>query len=148
MPALAETVATRVVPVAVAGPSLVTVTVSVTVLPSATGSVESVTATARSATVRYVYWEAALVALVPAVLLTVTSTVAGAWAGVVAVIWVSLTTVNEVAAVVPNFTEVTPVKPVPVIVTEVPPVLGPEVGLRPPTTGCSTSTTTIPRGAE
>ena len=42
-----------------------------------------------------------------------------------AVIWVPLTTVKLVAAVVPKSTAVAPVKPVPVIVTEVPPAVGP-----------------------
>ena len=37
--------------------------------------------------------------------------------------------VNAVAAVVPNFTAVAPVRLVPVMVTEVPPAAGPEVGL-------------------
>ena len=56
-------------------------------------------------------------------------------AGLVAVIEVSLTTVKSVAAVVPKSTTVAPVNPVPVIVTEVPPVVGPLVGVRPVTTG-------------
>ena len=42
-----------------------------------------------------------------------------------------------VAAVVPNSTTVAPVKLVPVIVTNVPPTVGPEVGLRPVTVGAS-----------
>ena len=50
-------------------------------------------------------------------------------AGEVAVIEVSELTVNDVAAVDPNLTAVAPVKPVPVIVTEVPPASGPAVGL-------------------
>src|ERR1700676_5360511 len=37
-------------------------------------------------------------------------------------------TTRPVPAVVPNFTTVAPVKPVPVTVTGVPPVIGPEVG--------------------
>ncbi len=49
-------------------------------------------------------------------------------AGVVAVIDVLLTTVNEVAAVPPKVTEVAPVNPVPVMVTEVPPAVVPDVG--------------------
>ncbi len=46
-----------------------------------------------------------------------------------AVIWVAESTVNEVAAVAPKVTAVAPVKPVPVIVTEVPPACGPLFGL-------------------
>ena len=43
-----------------------------------------------------------------------------------------------VAAVLPNFTAVAPVKLVPVMVTLVPPVAGPEVGTRPVTVGAAT----------
>jgi len=50
-------------------------------------------------------------------------------AGDVAVIDVSLFTVKPVAFVAPNFTALAPVKPLPVIVTDVPPEAGPEVGL-------------------
>ncbi|MGA8724369.1 MAG: hypothetical protein WB565_04965, partial [Acidimicrobiales bacterium] len=60
--------------------------------------------------------------------MTVTLTVAAACAGEVAVIWVSETTVKVEAAVVPKVTAVAAVKPVPVMVTEVPPAVGPEVG--------------------
>ena len=56
-------------------------------------------------------------------------------AGAVAVIEVAQLTVTPVAAVVPNFTAVTPVKLVPVMVTEVPPPVGPRVGLTPVTVG-------------
>ena len=48
---------------------------------------------------------------------------------------VALLTVKVVAAVAPNFTAVAPVKLVPVTVTEVPPVVGPEVGLTAVTVG-------------
>ena len=60
---------------------------------------------------------------VPAGVVTVTSTVPVP-AGLSAVIVVSLTTVTFVAAVVPKSTAVAPVKPVPVIVTKVPPAVG------------------------
>ncbi len=43
-------------------------------------------------------------------------------------IWVALLTVKPLAAVPPKVTAVAPVKPVPVIVTFVPPVAGPAVG--------------------
>ena len=49
-------------------------------------------------------------------------------AGDVAVIWVAELTVKLAAAVAPNVTAVAPVKFVPVIVTVVPPAIGPEVG--------------------
>jgi hypothetical protein len=55
--------------------------------------------------------------------------------GVVAVICVSDTTVNWAAESNPNDTPVAPVKPDPVIVTDVPPATGPAVGLTPVTTG-------------
>ena len=44
-------------------------------------------------------------------------------------------TVKAVAAVVPKLTAVAPVKSVPVMVTEVPPAVGPTVGLTPVTVG-------------
>ena len=56
-------------------------------------------------------------------------------AGLTAVIVVGLTTVTSVAGVVPKLTAVAPVKPVPVIVTTVPPAGEPEVGLMPETVG-------------
>ena len=49
-------------------------------------------------------------------------------AGAVAVIDVAELTVTPAAAVTPNITAVTPVKLVPVIVTDVPPADGPDVG--------------------
>jgi hypothetical protein len=58
---------------------------------------------------------------------TLTSTVPVP-AGEVAVIEVAELTVKPVAGVAPNVTAVAPVKLVPVIVTEVPPVDGPDVG--------------------
>ena len=51
-----------------------------------------------------------------------------AWAGETAVISVAETTVKLVAATVPKSTLVAPVKPVPVMVTVVPPAVVPEVG--------------------
>jgi hypothetical protein len=49
-------------------------------------------------------------------------------AGDVAVIEVAELTVKPVALVAPNLTAVAPVNAVPVIVTDVPPVAGPDVG--------------------
>ena len=48
---------------------------------------------------------------------------------------VALLTVNVEAAVAPKRTLVAPVKPVPVIATDVAPVLGPDDGLIPVTVG-------------
>ena len=50
---------------------------------------------------------------------------------------VALFTVNDAAAVAPKLTAVAPVKPVPVIVTEVPPAVGPLVGLTLVTVGAA-----------
>ena len=66
---------------------------------------------------------------------TVTSTVPTLPAGEVAVIEVEETTVTPVAAVAPNFTLAPLAKPVPVIVTLVPPAVEPLVGLTPVTVG-------------
>jgi hypothetical protein len=60
---------------------------------------------------------------------TVTSTVEADIAGEVAVIEVAELTVNDVALVVPNFTAETLIRLVPVMVTLVPPAVGPELGL-------------------
>src|SRR5262252_5840130 len=74
-------------------------------------------------------WSAAVVADVPAGVVTVMST---DWpavpAGSVAVIWVGETTWKVVAGVLPNITLVAPVKLVPVIVTVAPPAAGPLAG--------------------
>jgi hypothetical protein len=59
---------------------------------------------------------------------TATVTAPAACAGVVAVIVVPLTTTTFVAAVPPNVTVAPEVKPVPVIVTAVPPPTGPLIG--------------------
>jgi hypothetical protein len=56
-------------------------------------------------------------------------------AGVVAAIEVALTTVTFVAAAPPIVTPVAPVKFVPVMVTLVPPPVGPEIGLMALTVG-------------
>jgi hypothetical protein len=78
--------------------------------------------------VTYVYWSLVLVALVPPGVTTLMSTVPAAPTGAVAEIWLGLFTEN-VAAVPPKLTPVAPVKPVPLIVTVVPPVVGPDAGL-------------------
>ena len=67
-------------------------------------------------------------ALVPPSVVTVTSTVPTP-AGEGAVIWVALSTVKEPAALLPNLTAVTSEKLVPVMVTLVPPDVGPVLGL-------------------
>ena len=77
---------------------------------------------------------AAPIALVPAGVVTVTSTTPDP-AGAVAVIDVSLLTVKLVAPAAPNFRAVAPVRLAPVIVTVVPPPVGPDDGLTPVTVG-------------
>jgi len=67
---------------------------------------------------------------------TVTSTMPVP-AGLVAVICIAELTVKEVAATVPNFTAVAPVRFEPVIVTTVPPTAGPHKGLIPATLGAA-----------
>ena len=69
-----------------------------------------------------------LAALVPYVVVTSTLAVPELPAGVVAVMVVSLTTVTAVAALPPMVTPEAPVNFVPVIVTLVPPRVGPLVG--------------------
>jgi hypothetical protein len=66
---------------------------------------------------------------------TTTVTAPAAWAGVVAVIVLSLTTVIPVAAMPSNVTPVVLVRFVPVIVTNVPPNIEPETGMIPVNVG-------------
>ena len=61
--------------------------------------------------------------------------------GEVAVIWVALLTVKEPAALLPNLTAVAPEKLVPVMVTLVPPCIGPVFGLTLATVGGPNATT-------
>jgi len=75
------------------------------------------------------------VAEVPPAVVTVTFTVAALSAGLVAVISVPETTVTPVAAVEPKATVAPEMNPVPVIVTDVPPAVGPLFALTPETVG-------------
>jgi hypothetical protein len=112
-----------------ADPSLVPVIV--TTVPPAAGPLEgSMLVTADSWT--NVNWSAALVALLPPGVLTVTSAVPFP-AGATAVTELVDLTAKLAASVEPNFTAVAPPRLVPVIVTEVPP--GPYVGLTSVTVG-------------
>src|ERR1700730_9106861 len=76
-----------------------------------------------------VKWSAVTIALVPAVVVTLTSTVPATCAGLIAVIWLSELTTKLVPAVAPNMTT-TPglLNSRPVLVTTVPPAVGPLVG--------------------
>jgi hypothetical protein len=82
-----------------------------------------------------VYWSAALVEDVPPVLVTVMSTVPADPAGATAVICVAEFTVTLVAVVDPNLTVLPDENPLPVIVTVVPPAVGPAAGLTAATVG-------------
>ena len=84
---------------------------------------------------RKVNWSAVLVALVPPLVVTVTSTFPLCAAGETAVIDTAVSTVNDVADADPNLTPVAPLRFVPVMVTVVPPLAGPELGLTPETAG-------------
>ena len=126
---------TKVTPVPAVAPNLTVaalvkpVPVIVTVVPPNLVPLVGEMLVTVGATPVYVNRSLAEVALVPPVVVTVTSTVPPvALAGEIAVIEVALLTVNEVAEVPPNLTAVAPVNPVPVMVTEVPPTAGPLVG--------------------
>jgi len=80
-----------------------------------------------------------LVAVPPAVV-TATLLAPAVPAGVVAVIDVALTTATFVAATPLTVTLVAPVKLVPEIVIEVPPLVGPDVGLTVEMVGTATAT--------
>jgi len=80
---------------------------------------------------------------VPPVVVTETGTVPAAWVLVVALISVELTIVTLAAVVVPNFTALTvmpvPLKPEPVIVIVVPPVVAAAVGANDVMVGAGTT---------
>ena len=71
----------------------------------------------------------------PPGVVTVMSTVPAVPAGLVALILVAELTVKLEAALLPKSTAVAPLRLVPLMVTTVPPVLVPEFGLMPLTTG-------------
>jgi hypothetical protein len=112
------------------------VPVTVTDVPPAKGPADGLTEVTVGTKV-YRNWSAALVALVPPAVVTVTLTVPLP-DGEVAVMELELLTVKVAAAVFPNLTALVPVKPVPVTVTEVPPPDGPEEGLTELTVGAAT----------
>jgi hypothetical protein len=72
---------------------------------------------------------------VPCVVVTDTVTEPATWAGDVTVTLDGDVTCSPVAVVEPNVTLVVPVRWVPVMVTFVPPVVGPEVGVTEVTVG-------------
>jgi hypothetical protein len=85
-----------------------------------------------------------VVVLVPAGVVTVTSTVPAACAGAVAWSSVAETNVTDVAGMPPNETVAPAMKCRPVIVTVVPPAAGPPVGEMPETRGTVVSTNAAP----
>ena len=105
----------------------VTFAVKVTDWPRLLGFCDEVSAVWVVVTAAKVKRSAADVADVPTAVVTVISTVPVP-AGEVAVIWVLELTVKPVAGVAPNVTAVAAVKPVPVMMTVVPPLVGPAVG--------------------
>ena len=78
---------------------------------------------------------APLVGDVPVGVVTVTSTGPDDPAGDTAVKMVDEVALTDVAATEPNLTAVTPLKPLPVTVTEVPPAVEPVLGLTEETVG-------------
>jgi hypothetical protein len=106
------------------------VPVIVTVIPPATVPLEGLIPVTVGAGTAKVNLSAAETAEVPSGLVTAMSTIPAACEGAMAVIVADAAlNVNEVAATVPNETAVTSARPVPVIVTLVPPAIGPEAGL-------------------
>ena len=77
-------------------------------------------------------------ALVPPAVVTFTWTVPALPAGAIAVMLVFEVTVKLEAAVVPKLTAVAPLKLVPLIVTDVPPAVEPELGEIPVIVGAAT----------
>src|SRR5690349_12908503 len=90
-----------------------------------------------------VYSLLAFEADVPPGFVTDTFTVPAVCAGAVAVIWVSLSIVNDVAALAPKSTVAASVNPVPVKVTVFPPATGPEAGSTLVTVGASGTGTVV-----
>jgi hypothetical protein len=92
----------------------------------------------------YMNWSAAEVADVPSGVVTVTSTGPGELAGLVVLIILSLTITTLVAEVFPKFTAFAPVKPVPVMITAVPPDVEPDTGVMPVIVGAGAVTRMYP----
>jgi len=116
-------------------PGVKLVPVIVTTVPPAVGPVFGLTEATDGGGVTNMNWSAALVADVPAGVVTVMSTVLGAPLGDTAVIWPALLNVKLAAFAVPNLTPVTPVKLAPLMTTEAPPAVVPVTGLTPLTDG-------------
>ena len=127
----------------VPAPGAKPVPVIVTDVPPASGPLEAFTFV--TVGLPYLKWSFEVTALVPPLAVTRTSTVSDGEAGDSATIVVSELTVNLIASAVPKDTLVTPVKPVPVIVTEVWPEAGPVFGESFLTVGAGAVPTSIVR---
>ena len=103
------------------------VPVMVTLVPPAIGPAVGETPVTAGAAVK-VKWSALEGAVAPPGVVTTTSTVPADAPGLVADIDVALLTVKLLAAVLPKVTALAEVRLVPVMVTLVPPLSGPEVG--------------------
>jgi hypothetical protein len=106
--------------------------VTVTLVPPAAGPLFGLRPVTMGVTVNR---SASEMALVPQVLVTVTSTFPAGSAGETAVIEVADLTVKLAAPVAPNLTAVAAVKSVPVMVTVLPPLEGPILGFSAVTVG-------------
>ena len=114
------------------------VPVIVTDVPPPVGPELGLSEVTAGGTAWYVKSSAAVLGDVPPVVLTRTSTVPGvSVAGEVTVIWVAEFTATAVPDVNPKTTVAPLMKFVPVIVTTVPPPVGPKVGLIEVTAGCT-----------
>ena len=109
--------------------------VMVTDVPPAVDPAEGLTPVIAGPGTLKVNWSADDVLEVPLEFETVISTSPEECIGDVAVIWVAEFTVKLDALVPPKETELAPVKLLPVMMTEVPPVVGPDVRLMPETVG-------------
>jgi hypothetical protein len=108
-----------------------------TEVPPVAGPEDGLTPVTTGPGAMYANRSAGVVGLVPAVVVTVTSTVPEP-GGEIAKIDPSPNTTNELVVTAPNDTPMAPVNPDPEIATRVPPDAGPEDGLTPDTTGPGT----------
>jgi hypothetical protein len=115
----------------------------VTTVPPATGPEEGeMPDTLGRETSSYMYTaDAFQMLLAPTGLMTETSTVPAGFAGVMTVRRLSLTTISAVPFFSPNWTPVAPVNPDPVMVTTVPPAMGPPEGETPVICGAESADT-------
>ena len=123
-PKLAETGATKPVPVMVAGAS-----------PAVEPLFGFTLVTVGAGTAPTKVKQPVHVAVCVSAFVTTTSTAPAAWAGVVALTCVALTTVTALAAPPPKLTVAGATKPAPVMVTRVPPAVAPLVGVTAVTIG-------------